>query len=74
MAQGYYEYRVSSYMATDDNREDQRNTVGLDLLYTPIATFRLRTGFMFSDNKSSRSTAEYQTLNIGLGSSLNWLF
>ena len=73
-AQGYYEYRVSHYTATVDNREDQRNTVGFALLYTPTATLRLRTGVTFADNKSNVTSAEFQTFNIGIGSSLNWLF
>jgi hypothetical protein len=72
-ARGFYEYRYSDYQNAG-GRQDWRNTVGLTGIYVPSKRVRISTGVTFSNNDSNVSVAEFQALNIGVGSSLTWDF
>jgi len=71
-ALAYYEYRYSDYDAF--NREDSRNTVGGSLTWEATRNLSLRLNASFTDNDSTISAAEFQSLNAGMGSSLIWFF
>ncbi|MCU0792205.1 MAG: outer membrane beta-barrel protein [Opitutaceae bacterium] len=71
-AQAYYAYRYSNYEDTD--RRDHRHAVGLALLHAYGDAARASIGVSFADNDSNTAGADYQTINITLGTTLSWQF